>query len=140
MRQAQLNLTPDQSSDLDQLGWQFLADILEAEIERHPRNVEALAELGQIYTRQGRIERGLAVDRELVRLVPESPTVHYNLACSFALLGAKRDALAALEKSIELGYDDPDYMQNDADLSSVADEERFQMLLRKLREAAPQQR
>ena len=62
----------------------FLARFLEVETGRHPDNVDALAELGHVYTRLGRLEAGLEVDRRLVRLIPHNPTAHYNMACSLA--------------------------------------------------------
>lgn len=129
MKPESLSLPAEVSADLDRLGLEFLAGILAVEIERHPNNVEALAELGHVYTRQGLIERGLAIDRSLARLVPDSPTVHYNLACSLALLARAAEALASLERAIELGYSDPDFLRADDDLASLRGEKRFEELL-----------
>jgi Flp pilus assembly protein TadD len=112
-----------------------MADILEVETGRHPENVDALAELGHVYTRQRRYALGLAVDQKLVRLVPDNPTVHYNLACSLAILGEKEGALDALERAVRLGYDDPAFMQQDEDLRRLRQESRFIELVRRLEEA-----
>ena len=81
------SVTPVLRKDLDRKGYEFMAAFLEVEAARHPANIDALAELGQVYTRLGRLSAGLEVDHQLVRLVPDNPTVHYNLACSLALLG-----------------------------------------------------
>jgi Flp pilus assembly protein TadD len=129
-------VTPKLAHELDRLGLSFLAEILEAEVERHPENVEALAELGHVYTRQGRNEKGLAVDRKLVSLSPRNPTAHYNLACSLALTGDADLAIESLRQAIEHGYDDPDFMGQDEDLASLRADARFQTLLRRLRERA----
>ena len=110
-----------------------MQEFLEAELKRHPENVDALAELGQVYTRLGHWEEGLTVDRQLVRLVPESPTVHYNLACSQALLGQAEEAIDSLERAVSLGYDDVGYMQDDEDLASLRLEERFRALIERIR-------
>ncbi len=125
-------LTPTVRAEADRLGWEFLSAILEIEIERHPENVEALAELGHVYTRQGKYEQGLAVDEVLVKLSPENPTSHYNLACSLSLLGQTSRALDALERAISLGYDDGDFMSKDEDLRGLRDEARFTELLARL--------
>lgn len=117
-----------------------MQEFLEVELERHPDNVEALAELGQVYTRLGHWEEGLTVDRQLVRLVPENPTVHYNLACSQALLGQAEDALDSLERAVSLGYDDVGYLQNDEDLAGLRREERFRALIERIRSAKPSQK
>ena len=55
--------------------------------------------LGGLYTRQGRIADGLKMDRKLVRLEPDNPTAHYNLACSLALTSDSDGALTALEEA-----------------------------------------
>ena len=117
---------------LDRAGLEFLARFLREHTRRHPRSVDALAELGQVYTRLGHWEEGLAVDRQLVRLVPGNPTVHYNLACSLALLGHADEALDALETAARLGYDDPEHLVADEDLASLRGEPRFEELRRRL--------
>jgi Flp pilus assembly protein TadD len=132
LRQEQPEFPPALQTRLEDLGLAFLGDFLEQVTQRQPANVEALAELGHVYTRQGRIEEGLNVDRKLVRLVPDNPTVHYNLACSLAILERRDDALDALEQAIELGYADADFMGEDPDLSNLRDETRFSELIRRL--------
>ena len=117
---------------LDRLGQEFLADFLERATARHPENAEALAELAGVLTSLGRLEEGLAADEKLVGLVPENPTVHYNLACSLALLGRRDSALDALERAIQLGYDDGEHLLEDEDLASLRDEARFHELVMRL--------
>ncbi|MFN0243167.1 MAG: TPR end-of-group domain-containing protein [Planctomycetota bacterium] len=119
-------------AQIDRLGWTFLADILEIETARHPGNLEALAELGHVYTRQGEYARGLAIDRRLVTLLPEDPTAHYNLACSLALLGSAAEALDELESAVRLGYDDAEHLTADEDLVSLRGDPRFVALLERL--------
>ena len=114
-------------------GLAFLQGFYETERGRHPENLAALVELGHVYTRQGRIAEGLAVDRELVSQIPEDPTAHYNLACSLALSGARDEALAVLERSAELGYDDPEHLESDSDLASLQGDPRLTALLVRLR-------
>jgi tetratricopeptide (TPR) repeat protein len=118
---------------MDLAGLEFLARFLQIECRRHPRNVEALAELGHALTRLGRIGEGLEVDRRLVRLAPDNSTVHYNLACSLSLLGRSDEALDALERSVELGYSDAEHLLADEDLERLHDEPRFLEVVRKLR-------
>ncbi|MEM7518238.1 MAG: hypothetical protein AAF368_15110, partial [Planctomycetota bacterium] len=104
--QDELDWTAQERSRFAALGQDFLIDILEAETSRHPDNVDALAELGHLYTRAGRNEDGLEVDRRLVRLLPHDATARYNLGCSLALLGEVDAALDELEAAAELGYVD----------------------------------
>ena len=128
-----LPLSQEARQVFEDLGLDFLREFLEVELTRHPENVDALAELGQIYTRLGRWDDGLAVDRRLVGLLPDNPTAHYNLGCSQALLGREEEALASLEQAVELGYDDPEFMQADDDLASLRERGRFRALLERIR-------
>jgi tetratricopeptide (TPR) repeat protein len=135
-----LELPAPLNAKLSRLGLRFLADFLAVETARHPRNIDALAELGQIYSRLGEWEHGLEVDRQLVRLVPENPTVHYNLACSLAILGQTDPALDALEQAVGRGYADAEYMLDDSDLESLRNEPRFVDLIVRLRQPAARER
>lgn len=132
-------MDPEQlpSQDLDRLGQDFLVEFYEVELSRHPENLEALAELGQLHTLRGDWERGLAVDRRLVRLVPEDPTARYNLACSLALLDRTDEALDALEVAVELGYDDGRHLLADEDLASLREHPRFRALVQALSPGVP---
>lgn len=128
----QLGIDRQLREALDAVGREFLADILTRETERHPDNVAALADLAHVLTRLGRLEEGLLVDRRLVRLDPENPTAHYNLACSLALLGRAQEALDALYRAADNGYDDLEHLLEDPDLVGLRDEPRFRALSRRL--------
>ena len=54
-------------------------------IEERPNFINALLSLGDIYTKKGFYQEGLAVDRKLIGLLPQDPIVHYNFACSLVL-------------------------------------------------------
>lgn len=135
MQADSITLTPDLEQRIRGLGLEFLARFLELETRRKPTNVDALAELGHVYTHQGLHDKGLAVDRKLVRLVPDNPTVHYNLACSLSILGHRDEALESLASAIELGYDDADFMRRDEDLRNVWSEDGFRRLIDRIRQA-----
>lgn len=132
-----LELTPDAEERIDLLGHEFLADFLARAVRRHPGDFELLAELAGTLTRLGRFQEGLEADRRLVEMAPANPTVHYNLACSLALVGEAPAALEALEHAVELGYDDADHLLRDEDLSSLHASERFRTLVARLQRTSP---
>lgn len=103
---------------------------LEALAQRCPRDNEILKALGNLYTRAGKYAEGLKVDLELSRLCADESQVWYNLACSYALLNFKEEALAALRRAIEMGYNDAGWIRTDADLNSLKSDQRFMALLR----------
>ena len=64
------------------------------------------------------------------RFAREAPaTSLYNLACAYALDGRPRQAIEALERSIEAGYSDPDHILRDPDLRSLRGEVEFERLV-----------
>jgi predicted Zn-dependent protease len=96
---------------------------------RLPEDTEVMRALADLYTRTGKAEEGLRIDEQLSQLCSEDPLVWYNLACSFALTKRSDDALDALARAIEVGYDDYEWMKKDHDLSSLRGEPRFESML-----------
>jgi len=105
----------------------------ESVLRHDPRYADVVELLGNLYTKTGRIADGLRMDRRLVRLQPDNATAHYNLACSLALVRRKADALRALHRAVELGYDDHRWMADDSDLDCLKDSPGFQALLEQLK-------
>jgi tetratricopeptide (TPR) repeat protein len=112
---------------------QFEIEFFEAVHRRCPAYVDVVGLLGGLYTKAGRIADGLRMDRKLVRLEPENPTAHYNLACSLALCKKRPDALRSLRKALSLGYDDLYWMEQDPDLEILKDDPEFRKLLSQLK-------
>jgi tetratricopeptide (TPR) repeat protein len=109
---------------------------MEGVIRRDPHYVEALEVLGDDYTNRGLFVAGLKVDEQLSHLRPADPFVQYNLACSYSLTGDFHQAIAALERAIELGYRDLKWMARDPDLAALRGYpgyRQFRARLRRLR-------
>ena len=104
----------------------------EGVLEGCPDYVEVLQTLGNAYTARGYYEKGLWIDLKLAKLCPHDATVFYNLACSYSLIGELDEAFSALKKSIELGYDDVQHMNNDPDLRNVRADDRYEEILERL--------
>jgi Flp pilus assembly protein TadD len=104
-------------------------DFLQAVARRLPEDTGILRALGDLYTRTGAYADGLRVDERLSRLCAEDPLVWYNLACSLALSDRADDALEALGRAVELGYDDYEWMKKDPDLSALRGDTRFESIL-----------
>ena len=108
---------------------EFEIGFFESVLRRSPHDAQVVELLGGLYTRLGRIADGLKMDRKLVRLQPDDPTAHYNLACSLALSQRRAHALRVLRRAIQLGYRDFDWMQQDPDLEAIKAHPQFQALL-----------
>ena len=97
-----------------------------------PNDKRLLSILAEMYTRNGAIDKGLELDRKLVKIDASNSTAHYNLACSLSLKENFQDAIEALRKSISLGYCDFNWMFEDEDLSALRETEYFEQLKRDL--------
>ena len=108
---------------------EFEAELYETALRHQPDNLDALYGLGNAYTRIGRVQEGLTIDRKLAAMFPDNPTVHYNLACSFALLSRADDALESLHRALDLGFDDDRLLATDPDLKTLRRDPRFQEIV-----------
>src|SRR2546429_1932870 len=108
-------MTREQERSLDiEIGF------LEGVVRRDPAYIDALQILGDNYTRRGRLEDGLKVDEQLVRLRPADALVHYNLACSYSLTAQFVAAAAELYRALDLGYRDFKWLAKDPDPANCA--------------------
>ena len=125
--------TPDRPPDPDEESrgedLDFEIAFYEGIAKKLPNSVDLLMALGNNYTRRGRHEDGLAIDRQLCRLRSNDPIVHYNLACSYSLLSRLDESLEALRRAIALGYADVANMGRDPDLESLRNDPRYAALL-----------
>ena len=84
--------------------------------------------------REGDTETMIETCRKGVKLLPDDPTWHYNLACSLAYKRKPIESLDELETAIDLGFRDADVIAKDPDLKRVSGERRFKELVEYARE------
>ena len=106
-------------------------------IEKNPHFAEALAALGDLYTKAGMYKEGLIMDERLVQLKPDDPVVWYNLACSYSLLREIEKALRAFKKAINCGYCDFNHLEQDSDLDNLRQDRRFQQYFARVKSRKP---
>ena len=97
--------------------------------ERNPNNVDVLLVLGDLFAEKKWHRRALQIDLKLVELLPASPLVFYNLACSYALTNQVPEALQALKQALEAGFKDFDHLEDDADMDAVRQHADFAGIL-----------
>jgi len=108
-------------------------EFMEGIVRRDPNYVDALQLLGDHYTQRGRFVEGLKVDERLARLEPQNPLVFYNLACSYSLTDQFDRAVLALEKALQLGYRDFDWLAKDPDLKNLRNQPGYAAIREKIR-------
>src|SRR5262245_29873398 len=65
-------------------------------LARRPECVDVLRTQGELLSRRGLHARALVADRRLAQLLPQDARTRYNLACSLAIAGQRKEALAEL--------------------------------------------
>jgi tetratricopeptide (TPR) repeat protein len=125
---ANRKMTSEEQRDLD-----VKIAFMEGVLKRDPAFVEALQELGNNYTRRGKFVAGLQVDEQLSQLRPQDPIIQYNLACSYSLTGGFNQAIDTLERAIDLGYRDFEWMGQDPDLAALREHELYKNIRAKIR-------
>lgn len=98
-------------------------------LHAYPDFVDVLIPLANAFTRRGFYDKGLEIDLHLSRLRGEDPLTWYNLACSYSLLKRVDESHDALRRSLELGYTDVQFLQNDPDLVNLRQSQKYRQLL-----------
>ena len=103
----------------------FFAGIL----RRHPSNLDVIRAHSRNLAQLGMHLETLEIDRRWVRLTPNDPLAHYNLARTYALTSQFEQALDSLRNAIECGYRDFQSIRQENDLRDLRDDPRFAELL-----------
>jgi len=74
---------------------------------------------------QGDFAGALPLFQEMARRQPDSFVPQYNIASARARLGQADAALDALDRALELGFDDLAHLRHDPDLEPIRNTERF---------------
>lgn len=98
----------------------------------YPKHLALQQQLMRV-VRAGQIGEMERVCREGVALLPRDPTWQYNLACALAYRADKQEALAALDRAIDLGFRDAAAIEADRDLKPLVESKAFRELLDKAR-------
>ena len=103
-------------------------EIAEQELDINVHNVDTTSDLAFYYSRVGKTE----ISRELIQAAlaaePNNMYVHYYSALIHAHLGETVEALAALERAVDLQYE-TSLLSIDAGFRSIMAEERFKNLI-----------
>ena len=108
-----------QSDAYDKLAIEFELGMYELGRELYPRNRRVLDGLVSTYSAAGRHEDALRMAGELIRSEPENARYHYNYACGLCCLERLEEAMESLQRAVELGFSDYEYLTKDPDLEPL---------------------
>jgi len=101
---------------------------LENHLREVPEDARARILLGGMYAQEHRTEDSIRETNLAMTLRPNEATVLYNAACTFANLDRRAEALDALRKAWDAGYQDADWTRRDPDLAPLHGEPEFEKL------------
>ncbi len=87
---------------------------------------------------QGRPDHAASVLGVACDIRDDSPSVWYNRGCALSLAGRRKEALAALVRAVELGFDDLDLLLRDPDLEALRGTEGFESIVTAIASSTPE--
>jgi adenylate cyclase len=118
----------DEALEASRLG----VKLADAHLELNPDDARASYLSAGALMRLGQREEATERARRASTIDPEDSGVLYNVGCVHALAGSTDEALDHLDKAIQNGFGQREWVENDSDWEAVRNEPRFQALLRKL--------
>ncbi|MHB8123964.1 MAG: tetratricopeptide repeat protein [Desulfuromonadaceae bacterium] len=83
------------------------------------------------YMRQDKLNKAKEDLQRAVELNPNDPVIRYNCVAFYSIQGQMDLALDALNKALELGFNDYDSLRNDQDLISLRKHPEYKKILEK---------
>jgi hypothetical protein len=98
-------------------------------VEINPTEGRFWDQLARAYYDSKDYKKAIAAYEKVLELRFGYPfTAVYNIACSYALMGEKEQALKWLEKSLDMGFRDLNLVRTDTDFDSMRNDPRFKKL------------
>jgi tetratricopeptide (TPR) repeat protein len=92
---------------------------------RYPDDWEIIKVLADYYMEARLYPEALNLDEQIIAQFPNDALAHYNYACSLCRNHQLEASLAALQKAVDLGYSNWDYLLHDHDLAELRDLPQF---------------
>ena len=81
----------------------------------------------------GDLDKAIEVHKKAAEFDRLAPVATYNLACAYSLQKKTDLAIEALNKAVEMGFNDAGQIENDSDMNNLRDDKRFTALLKELK-------
>jgi hypothetical protein len=110
--------------------WTDAAPLWQKVVESNPVNAEFALRLATALFQAKNYRAAIPAYERALALGADFPSsMAYNIACAYALLGEKEQALQWLEKSFEMGFRNLEHARTDSDLESLHGNPRFQAIV-----------
>jgi adenylate cyclase len=106
---------------------------IDARLAAEPDDSRALHLGAVLAARLGDRGRAVAHARRALELRPEEFATAYNVACAYAVLGLREEALDSLDRAVQAGRGDLGWIEHDPDFDGLRAEPRFAGIVDRLR-------
>lgn len=89
-------------------------------------------DMGLRHLTEARFQRAEREFTKVLEVEPRNEIAWYNLACTYSRWQKVEQALEALQKAIECGFDDTKHMRDDPDLDNIREDPRFKAMIEKI--------
>jgi tetratricopeptide (TPR) repeat protein len=103
--------------------------LIDERLELNPDDARACQLGATMAANLGDPEAATGYARRALTINPDDPLLLYNIACMYAVLDNPNEALNCLEKAVDKGYGQKDWVQHDSDLDSLRQLPRFQAIV-----------
>jgi adenylate cyclase len=103
--------------------------LIDERLELNPDDARACQLGAGLAANLGEREAAIEYARRALTINPDDPLLLYNISCMHAVLGNPDEALNYLEKAVDKGYGQKDWVEHDSDLNSLRNLPRFQRIL-----------
>ena len=99
----------------------------------HDQTLSAVyVNMSSAYLQGQQYEEALKTLEVLKTLTPDHPNLYYNLACYYSMTHQETESLAALKRSLKLGYSARGDVHTDPDLANLRQTEEFKQWVKTL--------
>jgi adenylate cyclase len=102
--------------------------LLDQHLELNPDDPRACIIGAVAYANLHDNDRAQELAGRAMQVDPEDPMLLYNVACTYARMDKPDDALNALEKAVEKGWGDKEWIEHDSDMDSLRDLPKFKAI------------
>jgi adenylate cyclase len=106
--------------------------LADAHLELNPDDARAWYLSAAALVRLGQTDQAFERGRRAFAVDPEDAGVLYNLACNYALAGLNDEAIEHLNKAVQNGFGQREWLENDSALDPIRGDPRFQAVMQKL--------
>ena len=99
-------------------------------MELNPDDTRALILGGVSLARLGERERALDMANRALSVDPDDSALLYNVACVYASLNEKERAIETLERSVDRGFGQREWIETDPDLAPLRGTPRYEAILK----------